>query len=110
MGQPKAPADGPSEPFDIKEYQATMVQASSVITQVDGLLRTMEQILGSPNWEKTLKIFIETIDAAGKEGEEFVDSTVWDVILLIGVFMFGLLIVLIIQQFFSKKVFGTRTE
>jgi hypothetical protein len=110
MGQPKEAAGKPSEPFDIKDYQETLVQASNVIAQVDGLLRATEQILGSPNWEKTLKIFIETIDAAGKEGEEFVDNTVWDVILLIVIFLFGLLIVLVIQQYFSKKVFGTKLE
>jgi hypothetical protein len=108
MGQPKEPADEPSEPFDIKDYQETMVQASKVIAQVDGLLRTMEQVVSSPGWEKTLKVFVETVDRAEKEGEEFVDHTVWKVILLIVVFLFGLLIVLICQQYFSKRVFGSR--
>jgi hypothetical protein len=110
VGQPKEPTDEPSEPFDIKEYQVTMVQASNVIAQVDGLLRTTEQILASPNWEKTLKIFIETLDKAEKEGEEFVDHTVWWVILLIVIFLFGLLLVLVIQQYFSKRVFGSTSK
>jgi hypothetical protein len=49
---------------------------------------------------------VETVDRAEKEGEEFVDHTVWKVILLIVIFLFGLLIVLICQQYFSKRVFG----
>jgi hypothetical protein len=110
MGQPKEPADEPSEPFDIKDYQETMVQASNVIAQVDGLLRTMEQVVSSPGWEKTLKVFVETVDRAEKEGEEFVDHTVWKIILLIVIFLFGLLIVLICQQYFSKRVFGSRPK
>lgn len=106
MGQPKEPADEPLEPFDIKDYQETLVQASNVIAQVDGLLRTMEQVVSSTGWEKTLKVFVETVDRAEKEGEEFVDHTVWKIILLIVIFLFGLLIVLICQQYFSKRVFG----
>jgi hypothetical protein len=106
MGQPKEPAAEPSKPFDIKEYQETMVQASTVIGQADGLLRTMEQVVSSPGWETTLKVFVETVDLAEKEGEEFVDYTMRKGILLIGIFLFGLLIVLICQQYFSKRVFG----
>jgi hypothetical protein len=108
MGQPKEPAKEPSEPFDIKDYQETMVQASSIIEQVDGLLRTMEEVVSSPGWEKTLTVFMNSVDRASKTGEEFVDHTIWRVIFLIVIFLFGLLIVLICQQYFSKRVFGSR--
>jgi hypothetical protein len=108
MGQPKEPSDEPSEPFNIKDYQETMVQASSMIEQVEGLLRTMEQVVSSPGWEKTLTVFMDSVQRAEKTGEEFVDHTVWKVILLIVIFLFGLLIVLICQQYFSKRVFGAR--
>jgi hypothetical protein len=108
MGQPKEPAPEPSEPFDIKDYQETMVQASSMIEQVDGLLRTMEEVVSSPGWEKTLTVFMDSMERAEKTGEEFVDHTIWRVILLIVIFLFGLLIVLICQQYFSKRVFGSK--
>jgi hypothetical protein len=107
MGQPKEPAKEPSEPFDIKDYQETMVQASSMIEQVDGLLRTMEEVVSSPGWEKTLTVFMDSMERAEKTGEEFVDHTIWKVIMLIVIFLFGLLIVLICQQYFSKRVFGS---
>jgi hypothetical protein len=107
MGQPKEPAPEPSEPFDIKDYQETMVQASSMIEQVDGLLRTMEEVVSSPGWEKTLTVFMDSMERAEKTGEEFVDHTIWRVILLIVIFLFGLLLVLICQQYFSKRVFGS---
>jgi hypothetical protein len=107
MGQPKEPAKEPSEPFDIKDYQETMVQASSIIEQVDGLLRTMEQVVSSPGWEKTLTVFMDSVQRAEKTGEEFVDHTIWKVVLLIVIFLFGLLLVLICQQYFSKRVFGS---
>ena len=109
MGQPKEPAKEPSEPFDIKDYQETMVQASSMIEQVDGLLRTMEEVVSSPGWEKTMTVFMDSVERAEETGEKFVDHTIWKVILLIVIFLFGLLLVLICQQYFSKRVFGVRT-
>jgi hypothetical protein len=84
-----------------------MVQASSMIEQVDGLLRTMEEVVSSPGWEKTMTVFMDSVERAEETGEKFVDHTIWKVILLIVIFLFGLLIVLICQQYFSKRVFGS---
>jgi hypothetical protein len=60
----------PSEPFDIKDYQATLVEASKVIHQTDALFKTIDNFLLSPEWEKSMPIFIEALDSAAGEGEE----------------------------------------
>jgi elongation factor P hydroxylase len=63
----------PSEPFDIKDYQATLVEASKVIQQTDTLVKTIDNFLLSPDWEKSLPRFIEALNSAQTEGEEWVN-------------------------------------
>ncbi len=71
----KAQGDGQSghesEPFDITDYQATLVEASKVIQQTDALVKTINNFLLSPEWEQGLPRFIEALDSAGKEGGEW---------------------------------------
>jgi hypothetical protein len=63
----------PSEPFDIKDYQATLVDASKVIQQTDALVKTVDHFLLSPEWEKNLPRFIEALDSAKTESQEWVN-------------------------------------
>lgn len=98
-----------SEPFNIKDYQETMVQSSVVIAQVDGLLNRTEKIMASSDWKKTVKILVETLDRVEKKGEKVLDYTFWQVAWLIMIFLFGLLLVLICQQYFAKRVFAPKS-
>jgi hypothetical protein len=68
-----AEKETPSEPFDIKDYQATLVDASKVIQQTDALVKTVDHFLLSPEWEKSLPRFIEALNSAQTEGEEWVN-------------------------------------
>ena len=72
MQEGKAAKETPSEPFDIKDYQATLVEASKVIQQTDALTKTVDNFLLSPEWEKNLPRFIEALNGAEKEGEEWI--------------------------------------
>ncbi|MBW2492151.1 MAG: hypothetical protein JRE65_13500 [Deltaproteobacteria bacterium] len=73
MQEEKAAKETPSEPFDIKDYQATLVEASKVIQQTDALVKTVDHFLLSPEWEKSLPRFIEALNSAETEGEEWVN-------------------------------------
>jgi ElaB/YqjD/DUF883 family membrane-anchored ribosome-binding protein len=73
MQEEKAAKETPSEPFDIKDYQATLVEASKVIQQTDTLVKTIDNFLLSPDWEKSLPRFIEALNSAQTEGEEWVN-------------------------------------
>jgi hypothetical protein len=68
-----AAKETPSEPFDIKDYQATLVEASKVIQQTDALVKTVDNFLLSPDWETSLPRFIEALNSAQTEGEEWVN-------------------------------------
>jgi hypothetical protein len=68
-----AAKETPSEPFDIKDYQATLVDASKVIQQTDALVKTVDHFLLSPEWEKNLPRFIEALNSAQTEGEKSVN-------------------------------------
>jgi hypothetical protein len=43
-GGPEAGGTEPSRPFDIKDYQATLQDASNAILQLDGLIRAVDQM------------------------------------------------------------------
>lgn len=80
------------EPFDIKDYQVTLVKASDVIQQLDRLLVTFDRIMLSEGWEQALPRIVEAIDRVGSEGDERIDR----------IFLLGLIFILIflVGQFF----------
>jgi len=65
-----AAKETPSELFDIKDYQATLVDASKVLQQTDALVKMVDHFLLSPEWEKSLPRFIEALNSAQTEGEK----------------------------------------
>ncbi len=72
MQEEGAVKETPSEPFDIKDYQATLVEVSKVLQRADALVKTVDIFLLSPEWEKSLPRFIEALDSAEGKGEEWV--------------------------------------
>ncbi len=67
VGQPSAkPKD--SKPFDIKEYQDT-------IAEVTTLVETTNQLVGTVGLEKLLPELVKAIDQVGNEGEELIDHS-----------------------------------
>ena len=92
----------PSEPFDIKDYQATLVEASKVLQQTDALVKTVDTFLLSPEWEKSLPRFIEALDNAEGEGEEAITHAFF---LGAGLTLFFFL-TLFGYRFVSRRIFG----
>ncbi len=52
LGHTEATAEKSAEPFDIKDYQATLVEASDVIQRMDSLIKTIEHVIDSPGFKQ----------------------------------------------------------
>ncbi|MGD8891244.1 MAG: hypothetical protein PVF53_22695, partial [Desulfobacterales bacterium] len=67
VGEP-SPEPKDSKPFDIKEYQDT-------IAEVTTLVESTNQLVGTVGLEKLLPEIVKTIDQVGNEGEELIDHS-----------------------------------
>jgi hypothetical protein len=100
VGQPSdKPKD--SKPFDIKEYQDTI---SEVTTLVDSTNRLVSDI----GLEKLLPQLIDAIDRVEGEGEELIDHTFRQGILLILIAMGAYVIARLIYNLLNKKLIVSR--
>ena len=82
IGDPSG-GSGDSKPFDIADYQATVVEVGHTTDKLTKLAESTNRLVGTDGLEKLLPQFIKAIDDVGRESEELVDHTVRQVILLI---------------------------
>jgi hypothetical protein len=99
-------ATTPSEPFDIKDYQITLREASNVIQQLHGLVKTVDQM----GLEKSLPHLIKTIDRIEQEGEEWVTHAGILGIIVISIFMIGAVLALLAYRYFSQRIFDKKRQ
>jgi hypothetical protein len=100
VGQPSAePKD--SKPFDIKEYQDT-------IAQVTTLVETTNQLVGTVGLEELLPQLIDAIDRVEGEGEELIDHSFRQGVLFILIAMAAYIIARLIYNFLNKKLIESR--
>lgn len=59
-----------TEPFDIKDYQATLKTASETAESLGKLVAALDQFLMSPGWEKRLPELAVLVDRVESETEE----------------------------------------
>ncbi len=64
------PSDTESEPFDIKDYQATLKTASETAENLVGLVDALDRLLTSPGWEQRLPQLVGLVDRIESETEE----------------------------------------
>lgn len=83
LGHTEATAEKSAEPFDIKDYQATLVEASNVIQKMDGLTKAIEHLMVSPGGKQLEQILDKSVDRAEKEGEKIIDYAFRRTVLLI---------------------------
>jgi hypothetical protein len=96
VGQPSAkPKD--SKPFDIKEYQDT-------IAEVTTLVETTNQLVGTVGLEKLLPELIKAIDRVEKESEELIDHSFRQGVLFILIAMGAYVIARLIYNYLNKKL------
>ena len=90
-----------SKPFDIKEYQDT-------IAEVTTLVETTNQLVGTVGLEKLLPELLKAIDQVGNEGEEIIDHSFRQGILLILIAMGAYVVARLIYNFLNKKLITSR--
>jgi hypothetical protein len=100
VGEP-SPEPKDSKPFDIKEYQDT-------IAEVTTLVETTNQLVGTVGLEKLLPELVKAIDQAESEGEELIDHSFRQGILLILIAMGAYVVARLIYNFLNKKLIESR--
>jgi hypothetical protein len=96
VGEP-SPEPTDAKPFDIKEYQDT-------IAEVTTLVETTNQLVGTVGLEKLLPELVKAIDQVGNEGEELVDHSFRQGVLFILIAMGAYVIARLIYNFLNKKL------
>ena len=100
IGEPSAgPSD--SKPFDIKEYQDT-------IAEVTTLVETTNRLVGTVGLEELLPQLVKAIDQVGNEGEEIIDHSFRQGVLFILIAMAAYVIARLIYNFLNKKLIESR--
>jgi cytochrome c556 len=91
----------PSEPFDIKDYQATLVEASNVIRQLKGLVETVDKT----GLEQSLPQVIKVIEQLEEKGKKWVTHTVILGVVLIIIFLIGAVFAMLAYRYLSQRIF-----
>jgi len=86
-----------SKPFDIKEYQDT-------IAEVTTLVETTNQLVGTVGLEKLLPELVKAVDQVGNEGEELIDHSFRQGVLLILIAMGAYVVARLIYNFLNQKI------
>ena len=103
VGQPSAEPAEPkdSKPFDIKEYQDT-------IAEVTTLVETTNQLVTTVGLEKLLPQLVKAIDQVGNEGEEIIDHSFRQALFLILIAMAAYVVAMLIYNYINKKLIESR--
>ncbi len=95
-----------SEPFDIKDYQDTIADATTFV-------KATNQLVDTVGLEKLLPELISTIDRVESEGEELIDHSFRQAIFLILIALGGYLgtyiIARLIYSYLNKRLIESRT-
>ena len=90
-----------SKPFDIKDYQET-------IAEVTTLVETTNQLVGTVGLEQLIPQLVKAIDQVGNEGEELIDHSFRQAVLLILIAMGAYIVARLIYNFLNKKLIESR--
>jgi len=101
VGAP-SPEPKDSKPFDIKEYQDT-------IAEVTTLVKSTNQLVGTVGLEKLLPELVKAVDQVGNEGEELIDHSFRQGILLILIAMGAYVVARLIYNFLNIKLIWSRS-
>jgi len=102
----EAKAAAPAKPFDIKDYQVTLKEASNTILQLHGLVRTMDQM----GLEKTLPQIVKAVETVEEKGTKWIYFSFILGIALIVIFLIGAVIASLIYRHFAIRIFGSKLQ
>ena len=95
------------EPFDIEDYRATLVDARSMITEANGLVRTTNDFLNSPGADRLVPSLVDAINQAGETSEDLVDHSLFRAAFLILVALVGYVLARLCYQWLAMRLFGS---
>ena len=101
VGEP-SPEPKDSKPFDIKEYQDT-------IAEVTTMIETTNQLVGTVGLERLLPELVKDIDQVGNEGEQLIDHSFRQALILILIAMGAYVAARLIYNFLNQKLIRPRT-
>ena len=102
LGSGDSDAAATSEPFDIKDYQATLQEASSTILQIHDLVRTLDEM----GLEKSLPIIVSAFEKAEETGTQWALQAFMLGVLLILIFLIGAVFALVLYRYMVHRMFA----
>jgi hypothetical protein len=102
VGETSAEPDD-SKPFDIKDYQETIAEVTTLVESTNRLVSTV-------GLEQLLPQLVKAIDQVESEGEELIDHSFRQGVMLILIAMGAYVIARLIYNFLNKKLIESRTE
>lgn len=100
----------PAEPFNIKDYQATLAEASKTIQLLERLIKSFDQVMLSQGWEQTLPRIVESLDRMGSEGDERIDHAFFLGLVFILIFLVGQFFALLAYRYASYRIFDFKPK
>lgn len=94
---------GDSKPFDIKEYQDT-------IAEVTRLVESTNRLVAEAGQEKMVPQLIQALDRVEGEGEELIDHSFRQALILILISMVAYVIARLVYNSLNKKLIDSRPE
>jgi hypothetical protein len=100
----RAPASG--RPFDIMDYQNTVLAASDEFKQANSLLDSMGRLLASPDYEQHKSMMVRLVEGVESEAEKVIRHAFVHGAGLILIFFLALFLTLVGYQYVSKRMRG----
>jgi len=94
----------PAKPFDIRDYQMTLAELSNSAQELTKLAASLARLSDQVGSDKLIPHIVDALDRAESEGEELINHTMRQMILLIVIGLIGYIIARLLVQYFSTKM------
>lgn len=101
LGPKETQSDATAKPFEIKDYQATLKEASITIRQLHEMLKTVNQM----GLEKALPQIVSVVETVEERGEKWVFFAFFLGVALILIFLVGAVIASLVYRHFANRIF-----
>jgi signal transduction histidine kinase len=94
-------------PFDIMDYQNTVLAASDAVRQANSLLDSVDNLLASPNWEQKMPVMLKLTDGVASESKGVITHAFVLGFALIIIFSVAMLVLI---RYAARQFAGLRKE
>ncbi len=106
LGPKETQADATAKPFEIKDYQATLKEASITIRQLNEMLKTVNQM----GLDKALPQIVRAVETIEDRGEKWVFFAFILGVALILVFLIGAVVASLVYRHFAHRIFSSQLQ